>query len=520
MTWGVEGATVTFGRRVALDGVYLDVAPGSVTVVVGGDGAGKSTLLRAMVGLVRLSAGRASRPAKARIGYVPATAGLYVDLTVQENLAFAGRAYRVGAEEYRARSEELIERIGLADARGRLAGRLSGGMQRKLAVAMALLHRPALLVLDEPTTGVDPVSRSELWRLIAGAAAQGAGVVAATTYLDEVTRASRVLLMEDGRTIATGSPSEVLAAVPRSGHAPGRDRSADCPRGGGQVALVGARSATIRFGEVTAVDGVDLEVGASEVVGLLGANGAGKTTLIRMLLGLLPPSSGSVSLFGRPPSRAGRRRLGYVPQTLGLYADLTVDENWSFVASAFGIGGLALPDSLAGWRHEPVGRLSLGVQRRVAFAVAFSHDPELLVLDEPTSGVGPLSGSRLWEDIHSSAQRGTGVVITTHSMEEAEHCDRLVVMAAGRVVASGTVAEVIGQRTVAQVDCDDWRRAFAVLDGEGLTVQARDGRLRVPGTPEGIRHLLERHHIRGDAAVVAANLEEAFVDIVTNRPRR
>jgi ABC-2 type transport system ATP-binding protein len=214
MTWGLEHGTVTLGTKKALDDVTMRVSPGSVTVVVGGDGAGKTTLLRALVGLVRLSTGRSDRPSKRAIGYIPATAGLYVDLTVEENLAFVGQAYGVVGRDYLTRSGELLERIGLTEARTRLGGQLSGGMQRKLALAMALLHHPRLLVLDEPTTGVDPVSRAELWRLISGAAAQGAGVVAATTYVDEAHRGSMVLLMDHGRVITAGSPSDIIAAVP------------------------------------------------------------------------------------------------------------------------------------------------------------------------------------------------------------------------------------------------------------------------------------------------------------------
>jgi ABC-2 type transport system ATP-binding protein len=214
MTWGVENASVVFGARTALDNVTLRADPATVSIVVGGDGAGKSTLLRALVGLVRLNSGVSRRPAKKEIGYVPATAGLYVDLTVDENVAFSAAAYGLRGPELAKRSAALLERIGLSGARGRLGGHLSGGMQRKLAVGMALLHRPTMLVLDEPTTGVDPVSRAELWRLIAGAAAGGSAVVVATTYVDEAHRASRVVLLEQGRSIATGAPSDIVAAVP------------------------------------------------------------------------------------------------------------------------------------------------------------------------------------------------------------------------------------------------------------------------------------------------------------------
>ncbi len=214
MTWGVERGTVTFGRVVAIRDVDLRVDPGSVVVVVGGDGAGKSTLLRVLVGLVRLSAGQVRRPGKRSIGFVPATAGVYEDLTVEENLAFVARAFGVGGHDRRARADQLLGQTGLVDARRRLGGQLSGGMQRKLALAMALLPDPRLLVLDEPTTGVDPVSRAELWRLISGEAARGAAVVVATTYVEEAHRGATVLLLDGGRIIAEGAPPDIIDAVP------------------------------------------------------------------------------------------------------------------------------------------------------------------------------------------------------------------------------------------------------------------------------------------------------------------
>lgn len=214
MSWGLDGVRVRFGRRIALDGVTVPVGPSRVTVVVGGDGAGKSTCLKALVGLVQPQAGTVHRPAKERTGYVPATAGLYPDLTVQENLDFCASAFRLPAGSRGAREEQMLGRIGLASARRRLAGQLSGGMQRKLAVALALLHAPDLLVLDEPTTGVDPVSRAELWRLISGAAAQGTAVAVATTYVNEAARAASVVLLESGKVLASGSPDGILRGVP------------------------------------------------------------------------------------------------------------------------------------------------------------------------------------------------------------------------------------------------------------------------------------------------------------------
>jgi ABC-2 type transport system ATP-binding protein len=214
MSWGLEGVRVSRGRDVALDGVTVLADPARVTVVVGGDGAGKTTCLQVLAGLFEPAAGVVRRPGKDRIGYVPATVGLYPDLTVAENLDFTARAYRLSGAGHRRRAEEILERTGLAAARRRLGGQLSGGMQRKLAVGMALLHVPELLIIDEPTTGVDPVSRAELWRLISGVAVAGAAVVASTTYVNEAARAARVVLLEAGKVLASGSPERILDGVP------------------------------------------------------------------------------------------------------------------------------------------------------------------------------------------------------------------------------------------------------------------------------------------------------------------
>ena len=214
MKWGLREVTATRGHTAALTGVTVPVDPSRVTVVVGGDGAGKSTCLQALVGLVSTRSGTVLRPPKERIGYVPATAGLYADLTVQENLDFSASAYGLSGRDYRQKAEKLLEQTGLDRARGRLGGQLSGGMQRKLAVGMALLHAPDLLVLDEPTTGVDPVSRAELWRLISAAAAAGTAVAVSTTYVNEAARAAWVVLLEAGRVVASGSPARILSDIP------------------------------------------------------------------------------------------------------------------------------------------------------------------------------------------------------------------------------------------------------------------------------------------------------------------
>ncbi|HEU4529462.1 MAG TPA: ABC transporter ATP-binding protein [Actinomycetota bacterium] len=276
--------------------------------------------------------------------------------------------------------------------------------------------------------------------------------------------------------------------------------------------LAEATDVTRRFGHLLAVVRAGLRVDPGEVVGLLGANGAGKTTLIRILLGLLPPSDGAVQLFGVSPSRETRRRIGYVPQGLGLYDDLTPRENLAFAGAVFGGEPGTLPPSIASMADVPVGRLSLGVQRRVAFAQALAHRPDLLVLDEPTSGVDPLARARLWETVRQAADAGAGALVTTHHMEEAEECDRLVVMADGRVVAEGTVADIVGDTRVAVVRTGEWERAFEALEAHGMTAALVGRTLRVPGVdPQAVSRALG--DVRAEVSEARATLEERFLQL-------
>ena len=276
------------------------------------------------------------------------------------------------------------------------------------------------------------------------------------------------------------------------------------------MSAVVARGLTRTFGGFTAVEAVDLHVGAGEVVGLLGANGAGKTTLIRLLLGVLGPTSGEVELFGEAPTRAQRRRVGYVPQNLGLYRDLTVRENLEFRAGLFG----AVPSPYRRDDRQVVGRLPLGIQRQAAFEAATQHDPDLLILDEPTSGVSPLARSRLWNEIRERSDAGTAVLVSTHYMDEAEQADRIVMMASGRVVAEGAVADIIGARRVVEVVADDWPAALAAVDHPPRLVLL-DGRvIRVLGGEEGpVRADLEQAAVRAETRVVPASLNETLVDL-------
>jgi ABC-2 type transport system ATP-binding protein len=580
-TWGATGVRVAFGATVALDDVSLTAAPGTVNAVVGGDGAGKTTLLRCLAGALAPSSGTVSRPGAIATGYFPASSGVYPDLTVAENLAFRATAYGLRGPDARARIAELTELAGLATAIDRPAGQLSGGMRQKLGVIAAMLHRPALLILDEPSTGVDPVSRSGLWWLITRAAADGAAVVLATTYLDDAQRAGSVLVLDSGRVLAVGPPDQIVADMPGSVHsvaaqpegtaAPYAWRRSGgwrlwCPPGRAaagtpvaadlqdavtvaalrhELTLTGGESAaetapapatpighdrplaeavgvTCRFGQLTAVRDVSVEVRPGEVVGLLGANGAGKTTLIRMLLGLQHASSGTVALLGEPPSRRTRRLIGYVPQGLGLYDDLTAAENMAFAAAIFGstaiFGGQAppLPEDFERQAGTVVGMLPLGLQRRLAFAEALAHRPDVLILDEPTSGVDPLGRARLWDTIAAAAAAGAGVLVSTHYMEEASECDRLVVMAGGQVVAAGTARDIIGDAQVTVVRTNEWAAAFSALAAAGISAALAGQALRVPGAGQpAVAAALAGLNPAAQLSSAPATLEERFFELAT-----
>lgn len=269
---------------------------------------------------------------------------------------------------------------------------------------------------------------------------------------------------------------------------------------------------TRSFGAFTAVDRVSLHVAPGEVVGLLGANGAGKTTVIRMLLGVLAPTTGRASLFGGVPSRASRGRLGYVPQGLGIYDDLTVRENLSFVAAAFGVATPTPSGALVPVADRLAGEIGLGRQRQLAFACALCHSPELLVMDEPTSGVDPLSRAGLWDQIRSAAERGVGALVTTHYLEEAEQCDRLIVMASGRIALAGTLAEIVGGRRAVLVRAERWDHAFQALADAGLPVTLSGRDTRVAGSAvDAVRTALTARGVTAELDDVPATLEETMV---------
>lgn len=583
--WGLTGVTVRAGEATVLDDVTLDVPAGRVTAVVGGDGAGKTTLARVLLGSVLPTVGTALRPDRRSTGSMPSSSGVWGDLSVAENVDLVAGAYGMTRAAGRARAAGLLEAAGLAQVQDRLGRQLSGGMRQKLGFCLAMLHDPALLVLDEPSTGVDPVSRVELWRMLSRAAADGAAVLVATTYLDEAERAASVLVLDRGVPVYSGDPAaageqvrgavliggeppagvptwrrgavrhallpatdvgspgpaealpdledavialtlerradEVAAgtgdpspraavAVPRAESVPGTRPAAGRPASDPAVEVTDVVTA---FGAFRAVDGVSLTVRPGQVLGLLGANGAGKTTLIRTVLGLVGETSGTVRVLGGAPSRETRRRLGYVPQGLGLSVDLTVAENLELVAAAYGIRTAPpLPDDLVEHRDRLVGSLGLGVQRRVAFAAALSHRPDLLVLDEPTSGVDPLARAALWDTVRAQAEAGVAVLVTTHYLQEAEQCDELVLMARGRRVAGGTLDEVVAGATAVRVEADDARGAFAALTAAGLPVMLEGRAVRIAdGDVDAVRAVLTGAGVPARVAQVAGRLEEVMV---------
>jgi len=524
------------GLETALDQVDLAVRPGAVTGLIGPDGAGKTTLMRLAAGLLLPDAGRievvgldATREAlavQAAIGYMPQRFGLYEDLSVQENLDLYADLQGVEPHERSTRYAELMEMTGLGPFTGRLAGRLSGGMKQKLGLACTLVKPPRLLLLDEPTVGVDPVSRRELWAIVYRLVKQtGMSVLLSTAYLDEAERCAEVILLHQGRVIGQGTPASFsaplagrsfevswsggsrrrlqarLAALPgvmdatlqgeavrvvtETAVAPDctglgegtvctpvpprfEDAFVDRLRGGAGhpqppsfAARQGNGRAVIRveglerrFGDFYAVKNLAFDVYAGEVFGLLGANGAGKTTTFRMLCGLLPASGGHLRVAGEDlrhaPARA-RARIGYMSQKFSLYSELSVRQNLEFFSSAYNLRGTRRRERIA-WalsafelEHQvdaESGELPLGYKQRLAMAAALMHEPEILFLDEPTSGVDPLARREFWSRINALAEAGVTVLVTTHFMEEAEYCDRLAIMAAGEVLALGTPAEV------------------------------------------------------------------------------
>jgi ABC-2 type transport system ATP-binding protein len=537
----VHNLTKHYGAVEAVRGIGFEVPQGEIFGLIGPDGAGKTSTFQILAGVMEATSGQATifeipaREARAQTGYLTQSFSLYPDLTVSENIRYIGDLRRVAPKEIAERGNRYLSMFDMDRFADRLAGKLSGGMKQKLALACALVAQPKVLLLDEPTTGVDPISRREFWDTLAHLALDGLTILVATPYLDEAERCHRVALMHLGEIRELGTPAELreklgakrleihtsdlgkaeeiltresathpeiidvqrfgdrldviapdaaqgtklvedalhaahltaevfrvdqptlentfvatLRALDKNSEAapeyPGRHPHQDLK---GQIAM-DAKNLTKRFGSFTAVKDVNVQVKYGEIYGLLGANGAGKTTTIRMLCGLLEATTGSMELAGERGSLRSpevRERLGYMSQKFSLYDDLTIGENLDFFAGVYGVPRDEVAEKkkwvlefsgLQGKEDLITGSLPGGWKQRVAFGAAILHEPTVLFLDEPTSGVDPLARRAFWRMINKLADSGTAILVTTHYLEEAEQCNRLGFMVAGELVAEGT----------------------------------------------------------------------------------
>ncbi|WP_164084872.1 ribosome-associated ATPase/putative transporter RbbA [Pseudazoarcus pumilus] len=484
--------TQRYGAVAAADGVSLEIPAGCMVGFIGPDGVGKSTWLGLIAGARQLQQGRIEvlggdiadaahrRAVCPRIAYMPQGLGknLYPTLSVFENIDFFGRLFGQSAEERARRIDELLAATGLSEFADRPTRKLSGGMKQKLGLCCALVHDPDLLILDEPTTGVDPLSRRQFWRLIARirAARLGMSVLIATAYMEEAEDFDWLVAVDAGRVLATGTPEQLrsqggrdtlegafLALLPQERRR-GHREVVIPPMEAGEV-VISSRGLQMRFGDFVAVDDVNLDVRRGEIFGFLGSNGCGKSTTMKMLTGLLEPSAGEARLLGRKLDAKNletRRRVGYLSQSFSLYGELTVRQNLDLHARLFD-----LPGDEAAERIEALTRrfgldavmdtqpdaLPLGMRQRLQLAVAVLHRPDVLILDEPTSGVDPVARDGFWELIVELSRRdGVTIFITTHFMNEAQRCDRISLMHAGRVLATDTPAALMARRGADTLD--------------------------------------------------------------------
>ena len=490
----LAGVTQRYGRVLALDDVTIEIPAGGMAGLIGPDGVGKSTLLSLVAGSREIQSGSvfvlggdlgdaAHRTAVCpRIAYMPQGLGknLYADLSVRENIEFFGRLFGQTRVQRNSKIAELLESTGLTPFSDRPAKKLSGGMRQKLGLCCCLIHDPDLLLLDEPTTGVDPLSRRQFWELIDRMRARkpGMSVVVATAYMEEAERFAWLAAMNAGKVLATGSPTALraqtgaatleeafIALLPpeeRGDHKelviPPRQVVEGPP-------IIVARDLTCRFGDFTAVDRVSFNIDRGEIFGFLGSNGSGKTTTMKMLTGLLPPSDGEALLFGKPlkaGDMSSRYRVGYMSQSFSLYSELTVRQNLTLHAHLFHLPAPQAKARIAellewfglnDYLDQRTSDLPLGIRQRLSLAVAIVHQPEILILDEPTSGVDPLARDRFWEAlIDLSRKQGVTIFVSTHFMNEAARCDRISLMNAGRVLATGTPAALVKARGVATLE--------------------------------------------------------------------
>lgn len=623
----LRGLRKVYGKLEAVKGIDLDIKQGEIYGLIGPDGAGKTSTFQILGGVMPETSGEISiygknaREARSFVGYLTQTFSLYQDLTVLENLRYIGDLRLLTKHEIAERGMHYLRLFDMDKFTGRLAGRLSGGMKQKLALACALIAEPRILLLDEPTTGVDPVSRREFWDTLAELSAQGMTMVVATPYLDEAERCSRVSLMFDGKIVETGTPkelrenlglkrlelrtedlgkaeeilneSEEIEDVQRFGDRldlmvkdaergetetreilekqniavkeiragqptlentfvavlrdlegkfvpPHFPRKRQFQARSSEAVAIGAENVNKIFGDFVAVKDINLSIKYGEIYGLLGANGAGKTTTIKMLCGLLEPSDGVIELAGergKTRSQFVRQRVGYMSQKFSLYDDLTIEENLDFFAGVYGVPRSEREEKkrwvmefsgLQGQEKMLTGELPGGWKQRVAFGSAILHEPSVLFLDEPTSGVDPLARRAFWKMINELADRGVAILVTTHYLEEAEQCNRLGFMVAGEVVATGTPTSVKAAQSghLIELITDKPQAASNLLkkELERWRVSLFGDRLHVvveENVQTGIENLKKRLAEKGievyDAYQETRSLEDVFIAVVESK---
>lgn len=636
----VTGLHKQYGKLAAVKGIDFTVRQGEIFGLIGPDGAGKTSTFQILAGVMEATAGKIEvlgkppREARLNIGYLTQKFSLYPDLSIEENLRYSAGLRRMPETKFKERKAKLLRLFSLEQFPNRLASQLSGGMKQKLALCCALIAEPQVLLLDEPTTGVDPVSRREFWDLLASVAAEGVSIVVATPYLDEAERCNRIALIYEGKIQQIGSLNQLRASLGlhrievRAKNLPAVEKvlsvnsqekgisdlqsfgdrldvlvtnieqgtntiqqvltqqnleleslQPDEPtlenvfvtrlrqqgsepafiefpryrgRGAGETRrrgdekiknasvtseiAIGAKNLQKTFGEFQAVKGIDLEVKYGEIYGLLGANGAGKTTTIKMLCGLLPASAGEMILAGQTKnlnSSQVRSRLGYMSQKFTLYDDLTIKQNLEFYCGVYGVPSKLRREKidwvlatcgLVGKENTVTGSLPGGWKQRVAFGASVMHEPEILFLDEPTSGVDPLARRQFWRLIRDFAQQGTAILVTTHYLEEAENCNRMGFMVAGEIVAQGSPSEIKAQQPgkLIEIIVSDTQKASNLLKTqlESWRVSIFGDRLHVVlDNPERelsqVRQSLQGNQIdiQSERAIPFA-LEDAFIGIV------
>lgn len=532
----VHNLSKSYRQVPAVHQVSFEVEKGEVFGLLGPDGAGKSSIIQMLTGVLAPDGGKAlvagrdvcadPEAVKPLIGYMPQGLGLnlYDALSVDENIDFFGDLREVPPDIFRRHKAELLSITRLEPFRDRLASQLSGGMRQKLALCCTLIHFPEIIFLDEPTTGVDPLSRRDFWTIINRLVVEhGTTVLLTTSYLDEAERCHRVAFLHQGRIIAQGRPADLQAQAdadspghlrsleevfiqalereigeqtpPLSPPTPApRERTANCTP---EHPIIRVENLTKKFRAFTAVERVNFQVNAGEIFGFLGPNGAGKTTLIKMLTGIFPPSSGRAWINGEDIREARQRlklQLGYMSQKFSLYRDLTARENLQLYGGIYRLAAtelqsripaiLALAD-LEGWEDKLAVDMPLGIRQRLALGCAILHRPRLVFLDEPTSGVDPLARRNFWQIIRELAAAGVTILVSTHYMDEAQHCQRLALMHQGRLVAVGTPEELRAQAEASlgrllEIGTRDFRQALLLLQQEFPQASLHGSRIHLP----------------------------------------